>query len=319
MGDPRHHLHQQGGRRDAHAGWPSWSARRPRRCGSRPSTRPACASCAPTPTGSGYRSAFTVYDDTDSRRLIEMITAELGFDQKRLPAAGRAGRDQPGQVRAGRLRDLPRGGPQRARPVPQAHRRRLRAVPAAPAGGQRLRLRRPADGDGQPAPGLRRRARGLPGALPPHPGRRVPGHQPRPERDRQAARRGARQRLRGGRLRPVGLPLARRRHPQHLGVRAGLPQRRRRSCWSRTSAPPRRSSMRPTPSSPTTSAASPRSSSPSATPAARSSATAPRTSATRRRGSRARSCGCTRPRGSRGATSPSSTAPTRRACRSRRP
>ena len=35
----------------------------------------------------GYRSAFTVYDDTDSRRLIEMITAELGFDQKRLPPA----------------------------------------------------------------------------------------------------------------------------------------------------------------------------------------------------------------------------------------
>ena len=34
----------------------------------------------------GYRSAFTVYDDTDSRRLIEMITAELGFDQKRLPS-----------------------------------------------------------------------------------------------------------------------------------------------------------------------------------------------------------------------------------------
>jgi DNA helicase II / ATP-dependent DNA helicase PcrA len=34
----------------------------------------------------GYRSAFTVYDDTDSRRLVEMITAELGFDQKRLPS-----------------------------------------------------------------------------------------------------------------------------------------------------------------------------------------------------------------------------------------
>jgi len=34
----------------------------------------------------GYRSAFTVYDDTDSRRMIEMITAELGFDQKRLPS-----------------------------------------------------------------------------------------------------------------------------------------------------------------------------------------------------------------------------------------
>ncbi len=34
----------------------------------------------------GYRSSFTVYDDTDSRRLIEMITTELGFDQKRLPS-----------------------------------------------------------------------------------------------------------------------------------------------------------------------------------------------------------------------------------------
>ena len=34
----------------------------------------------------GYRSSFTVYDDTDSRRLVEVITAELGFDQKRLPA-----------------------------------------------------------------------------------------------------------------------------------------------------------------------------------------------------------------------------------------
>jgi len=33
-----------------------------------------------------YRSGFTVYDDTDSRRLIEMITAELGLDQKRLPS-----------------------------------------------------------------------------------------------------------------------------------------------------------------------------------------------------------------------------------------
>ncbi|HUC05842.1 MAG TPA: UvrD-helicase domain-containing protein, partial [Acidimicrobiales bacterium] len=33
----------------------------------------------------GYRSQFTVYDDTDSRRLIEMIVAELGLDTKRLP------------------------------------------------------------------------------------------------------------------------------------------------------------------------------------------------------------------------------------------
>ncbi len=34
----------------------------------------------------GYRSQFTVYDDTDSRRLIEMIIAEFGLDTKRLPS-----------------------------------------------------------------------------------------------------------------------------------------------------------------------------------------------------------------------------------------
>jgi DNA helicase-2/ATP-dependent DNA helicase PcrA len=33
----------------------------------------------------GYRPSFTVYDDTDSRRLIEMITSEMGLDAKRLP------------------------------------------------------------------------------------------------------------------------------------------------------------------------------------------------------------------------------------------
>jgi DNA helicase-2/ATP-dependent DNA helicase PcrA len=33
----------------------------------------------------GYRPSFTVYDDTDTRRLIEMIVAEMGLDTKRLP------------------------------------------------------------------------------------------------------------------------------------------------------------------------------------------------------------------------------------------
>jgi DNA helicase-2/ATP-dependent DNA helicase PcrA len=35
----------------------------------------------------GYRPSFTVYDDTDTRRLIEMIVAEMGLDTKRLPPA----------------------------------------------------------------------------------------------------------------------------------------------------------------------------------------------------------------------------------------
>jgi DNA helicase-2/ATP-dependent DNA helicase PcrA len=33
----------------------------------------------------GYRPSFTVYDDTDTRRLIELIVAEMGLDTKRLP------------------------------------------------------------------------------------------------------------------------------------------------------------------------------------------------------------------------------------------
>ena len=35
----------------------------------------------------GYRPSFTVYDDTDTRRLIELIIAEMGLDTKRLPPA----------------------------------------------------------------------------------------------------------------------------------------------------------------------------------------------------------------------------------------
>ena len=33
----------------------------------------------------GYRSSFTIYDETDSRRLIELVVAEHGLDPKRLP------------------------------------------------------------------------------------------------------------------------------------------------------------------------------------------------------------------------------------------
>ena len=200
-------------------------ARRPRRCGSRPSTRPACASCARTPTGWATARAFTVYDDTDSRRLIEMITAELGFDQKRLPS--RAVQGVISQAKS-ELVDFETFR-EDARSGPDPFRKRIADVYAQYQ--ERLLAANALDFDDllmvtanllQACDDVRAV---LPGALPPHPGRRVPGHEPRPERDRQAAGRGARQRLRGGRLRPVGLPLARRGHPQHLGVRARLPQR----------------------------------------------------------------------------------------------
>jgi DNA helicase-2/ATP-dependent DNA helicase PcrA len=36
----------------------------------------------------GYGASFTVYDDTDTRRLIEIIESDLNIDQKKLPARG---------------------------------------------------------------------------------------------------------------------------------------------------------------------------------------------------------------------------------------
>ena len=69
---------------------------------------------------------------------------------------------------------------------------------------------------------------------------------------RRAARPAGRA-VRRRRRRPVDLRVPRRDDPQHRRVRAGLPRRARRSCWSRTTAPPRRSCRPPTRSSPATS------------------------------------------------------------------
>ena len=60
------------------------------------------------------------------------------------------------------------------------YQRRLRA-------GQRAGLRRPDHDDGAPAAGLPRRRRALPAPVPARPGRRVPGHQPRPVRSWSAS------------------------------------------------------------------------------------------------------------------------------------
>ena len=173
----------------------------------------------------GYRSSFTIYDDADSRRLVEHVLRDLNIDAKRLPPRSVQAVDLGGQVRAHRLRDVRRRGHVGLR---AAHRRCVPGVPAAPGRRVGHGLRRPAPAHGaalRAAPG---RARGLPGPLPPRARRRVPGHQPGPERDRAPARRRAPRHLRGGRQRPVDLRLAGCGHPQHPGVRRGLPRRHRR-------------------------------------------------------------------------------------------
>ena len=69
--------------------------------------------------------------------------------------------------------------------------------------------------DGRAVPRGPRRAGALPGALPLHAGRRVPGHQRRPVRARQTARQEAPQHLRRRRRGSGDLLLAQGRHSQH--------------------------------------------------------------------------------------------------------
>ena len=92
-------------------------------------------------------------------------------------------------------------------------------------------------------------ARALPAALPPHPGRRVPGHQPPAVRVAEDVRRPARARLRAllrRRRRPEHLRVSRRAGRQHGGVRARVPRPARSSSSSATTARSATSSTPPT-------------------------------------------------------------------------
>ena len=125
------------------------------------------------------------------------------------------------------------------------------------------------------------------------PGRRVPGHQPGPERA-------------GGAAGPASTATSAssatatsRSTASAAPTSATSSSSRRRSptppssCSSRTTGRPRPSSTPPTPSSPTTSAASRRSCGPQPAGGEQSSATTPRTRTTRPVGRRTRSPGCT--------------------------
>ena len=122
----------------------------------------------------------------------------------------------------------------------------LAALPGVPRPHAVARLRRPAAGDGAPAARARGRARALPEALPLRPGRRVPGHEPPAVRDREADRRRAPQRLRGGRRRPVDLRLARAPTSRRSSASTTTSRARRSSACRRTTARRGRSWTRPT-------------------------------------------------------------------------
>ena len=124
----------------------------------------------------GFSSTFSIYDAADSQRLMTLVCRDLDLDPKRFPARSMSNQVSDLKNELVDHETLRRQGRDDRR---AAARRGLRALPGAPQGGQRPRLRRPDHDDGRPVPGLPRRRRALPAALPPRARRRVPGHQPR--------------------------------------------------------------------------------------------------------------------------------------------
>ena len=294
------------------------------RCGCRPSTPPACGSCAARPTHVGLKSTFSIYDAADSQRLMTLVCATSTSTPS---ATRRASFSAQVSNLKNELVDeetYAAHGSGEGQPPPSGCSPRPTALPAAAAPGQRARLRRPDHDDGQHPAGLPRRRRALPPPVPARAGRRVPGHQPRAV---PAGPRAGRGRLRGTtagaddgaagravrrrRRRPVDLRLPRRDDPQHPRVRGGLPRRPHHPARAELPLDPDDPAARPTRSSPATRAASPRTSGPTPATARRSSATSPTTSTTRPRSSPSEIDRLDDDHGRPArATSPSSTAPT---------
>ena len=164
----------------------------------------------------GLPQGFQILDTQD--QLSRRQARHQGDEPRR--GALRAARRSPAFISGSKddgLRPKDVVAHRRAQPQAGAHLRGLRgAVPARGLG----RLRR-ADAAHLRADARRRAAaRALPAALPAHPGRRVPGHQPAAVRLAEDVRRPGRQRRRGRRRRPEHLRLPRRQGRQHGRLRA---------------------------------------------------------------------------------------------------
>ncbi len=218
---PRHHLHQQGRRRDAPAGRGPGGPGGPQDVGEHVPLR---VRAHPAARRRPARLPLQLQHLRPGRRPAahRLRHPRPGPRPQEVHVQGRPRRGERGQERPRLTGSVHRAGDEHLRAT---HRRHLPGVPGPAGEGRRHGLRRPAHRHRPPLPHLPGRARALPAALRAHPGRRVPGHQPGPERAGAAARGRAPQRHRRRGQRPVDLCLSRRRHVEHPRVRAGLPRR----------------------------------------------------------------------------------------------
>ena len=184
---PRRHLHQQGGGGDGPPGGGAPAARSGSgRRSSPPSTRRACGSCASTRAHSGLPAAFMIYDEDDRLAPGEGVHAELRSRRARLDARRRRAPHQPRQEPDDRASTTARAdarGPREERialALLARYEERLRAAGAVDFDDLLLLTVRLCE----EVPEV---ARLVPRALALRPGRRVPGHQPRPVPDHPAA------------------------------------------------------------------------------------------------------------------------------------
>ena len=243
--DPRRHLHQQGGARDAASGsagivgdavegmpwlgtFHSIGAKMLRRHAELV----------------GLQSNFTILDTDDQLRLLKQLIPATDIDEKRWPARALAGLIDrwknkgwtPQQVDAGESRGL--SPTARAPSSTPQYQERLKALNACDFGDLLLHMLVIL----QDPP---RRAGALPAALQIYPGRRISGHQPGPVSLAPPARPGAQEHLLRRRRRPVAsIPGAAPRSPTSCASRRTFPAPRS-SGSSRITARPRTSSPPP--------------------------------------------------------------------------
>ena len=226
VADPGRHLHQQGGARDARPG------RQPdRRRGRRHVARhlPRHRRAHPAPPCRAGRPEEQFHHPRHRRPDAPDQAAAAGRGHRRQEMAGaRAVRHHP--ALEGPRAHARQGVGRRCRRVRQRPgRRHLPPVPGAARRGERRRFRRPGHALRDAVAEASRRAGAVSPPLPPHPGRRVPGHQRGAVSVAAAAGPGHPGHLLRRRRRPVDLWLARRGGRQHPALREGFPRRHHRA------------------------------------------------------------------------------------------